>query len=894
MRQFIHILLLLLSATLGFSVYGAESSPPKKVQVIFGYENIGRWEQRFTEAISQVFLDDPRVIFNVDYLPLDVQDPNSFTFFSVFKQIRPNNVDAVIAVRPQSSAFVNRWKDTFFRGIPRIYVAPGDDVVPDTLEANLDVLVPSAVDTAARETFEVLPKLLPNLEHIYVLAGDSSVDIRYLERIRGVIEVANLQQTIHYLIALTPDEVIAELNAAPQNTAAVFAPYSKDRTGQLFRTSDVVSIVSGQIDKPLFGLFDGLHDSGIVGGSMTSATLYGRKAAEQALSSLFDEAPPGSLEIPTTYFFDAKQLDRFGIDRERLPDGSEVANTDPSLLQQYWWLLALGGTALVIQLFLIMALGQALRRRNKAEAEREDSIAVMHEAQRIARVGSWQLDLASNQLTWTRELYSMHGLDPQFSPPNFKELSKLFTPESWERLSTSLSQAIESGKPYELELEMVKPDGKQGWMLAKGEVLRDARGSIVGLRGTAMDTTERNAINEQLRRSQKMEAVGQLTGGIAHDFNNILGVVAGNLELIQIGVADNKEILECVDEALDGTSRGAALIDRLLGFSRAQPKETSLVSVNQLIENMNDLLEKSLTVSIKIETYLDAKLWPVNVDGGDLEDAILNLALNARDAMPNSGKLSIETANKILDEDFVKNQPEARVGEYAMLSVSDTGIGMMPEIKERILEPFFTTKTDGKGTGLGLSMVYGFVQRSGGFIIVYSAPSAGTSVKIFLPRGHDSGQEGASSIVEEELPRGVETVLVVDDEEQLTKLAVANLERLGYKTLAAFDGKSALALIEDNPDIDLLFSDVVMPGELDGYQLGITAKKSYPRLKILLTSGFSKLKEDDFSSDSFMHKELSANLLRKPYSRIELARAVRKALDRKLSPSRQEAEEQTV
>ena len=294
---------------------------------------------------------------------------------------------------------------------------------------------------------------------------------------------------------------------------------------------------------------------------------------------------------------------------------------------------------------------------------------------------------------------------------------------------------------------------------------------------------------------------------------------------------------------------------------------------------MRDLLVKSLTVAITIETRLASDLWPVNVDTGDLEDVILNLALNARDAMPDGGNLIIETTNKAVDANFVRRNPEAKIGEYVMLSISDTGMGMTPEIRERVLEPFFTTKTGGKGTGLGLSMVYGFVKRSDGFITIYSEPGEGTSIRIFLPRGQESEQIETTIVGKEELPRGSETVLVVDDEKNLVEMTVANLKGLGYKTLAALDGKSALKIIKDNPDIDLLFSDVIMPGELDGYQLAIAAKKTRPALKTLLTSGFTRKKEDFSSSDDSRFAELASKLLSKPYNQSELAKAVRNALD---------------
>ncbi|MFT4720486.1 MAG: signal transduction histidine kinase/CheY-like chemotaxis protein, partial [Candidatus Azotimanducaceae bacterium] len=655
--------------------------------------------------------------------------------------------------------------------------------------------------------------------------------------------------------------------------------YSKDKTGRLFRTDDVVQLVSDQADRPLFGFFEGYLDRGVVGGSMTSAGLYGRKAAELTLALLFDDVSTSNRTISTSYHFNAVQLERFGIESDLLPEGSEVINVKPSLLQQYRLQFFLGGMVFIIQLLFIVALWRSLRRRNNAERDREQSIVAMQDVQRIARVGSWHLDLASNRVTWTAELYYMQGMDPGVPAPDYMELSALFTAESWTRLNASIARAIESGIHYEIELEMVRPDGTRGWMLAKGEVVRDVRGSIVGLRGTALDTTEHHAINELLRRSQRMEAVGQLTGGIAHDFNNILAIIMGNLEFVKQAVSDDEEVLSDVNRALEGVARGTALVDKLLGFSRVNTNETSPTSVNQLIENMDDMLAKSLMVSVEIETQLDPKLWSVKVNAGDLEGAILNLALNARDAMPYGGRLTIETANKLLDGDFVKGQPEARIGDYAMLSLSDTGIGMMPEVRDKALEPFFTTKIDGKGTGLGLSMVYGFVKRSGGFITIYSEPDAGTSINIFLPREYNAEQAEATTIDNVKPPRGDEKLLVVDDEEELTKLAATNLERLGYKVLTACDGKSALALMKDNPNIDLLFSDVIMPGELDGYRLSIAAKKTNTALKILLTSGFTKRNEDDTSADSPMFEQLTRNLLRKPYSQAELAMAIRKTLD---------------
>jgi ligand-binding sensor domain-containing protein/signal transduction histidine kinase/CheY-like chemotaxis protein len=390
---------------------------------------------------------------------------------------------------------------------------------------------------------------------------------------------------------------------------------------------------------------------------------------------------------------------------------------------------------------------------------------------------------------------------------------------------------------------------------------------------------ESMTIHEQLRRSQKMEAIGQLAGGIAHDFNNLLGIIMGNLDLLKMGMGSDEKALNRIDSALKGASRGAEITKKLLGFSRVNAYGASLTSVNLFIENIEELLRKSLTVAINIENHLAFDLWPVNVDVGDLEDAILNLALNARDALLGAGSLVIETSNKVLDEDFVRLNPEGKIGEYVMLSFSDSGIGMTPEVKERVLDPFYTTKAEGKGSGLGLSMVYGFVKRSNGFITIDSELGEGTSIKIFLPRGGEVEQVEAYTIDEEELPVGSETILVVDDEKELVELAVANLESLGYKTLTAFDGKSALNIIKDNPKINLLFCDVIMPGAMNGYQLAMASKRVRPALKTLLTSGFSKNKEDCFSSEDPVITKLKSELLRKPYSQAELVKAVRIVLD---------------
>ncbi|MBL4665738.1 MAG: PAS-domain containing protein [Sneathiella sp.] len=411
------------------------------------------------------------------------------------------------------------------------------------------------------------------------------------------------------------------------------------------------------------------------------------------------------------------------------------------------------------------------------------------------------------------------------------------------------------------------------WLLIHEQRLPDGGYAIL-----AADITERKQFEDQIRKAQKMEAIGQITGGIAHDFNNILGIIRGNLELLS-EVIPSEDAHPFLKNAEKGVDRAADITRKLLGFSRKGAKQINAVNINKYIENMQELVAKSLTAYIAVETQLDKNLWPVAIDTGDFEDAMLNLSINARDAMLDGGTLLIETKNKTLDKDYLKHHSTCEAGDYVMVTVNDTGTGMDNATQEKVFEPFFTTKEPGKGTGLGLSMVYGFVQRSHGHLSIYSEVGQGTSIQMFFPRV--SNNKSAKTLIEEVtaiLPTGKETILIVDDEQGLRDVAVLHLQALGYDTVVADCGEAALKIIETRDDIELLFSDVVMPGKLDGYQLAKHVHSSYPDLKILLTSGFVKTSEDAKHNNNEYMANLSKKVLRKPYNKTELANSVRNTL----------------
>jgi PAS domain S-box-containing protein len=390
-------------------------------------------------------------------------------------------------------------------------------------------------------------------------------------------------------------------------------------------------------------------------------------------------------------------------------------------------------------------------------------------------------------------------------------------------------------------------------------------------------TRELEEAHEALRQSQKMETVGQLTGGIAHDFNNLLQIVSGNLDLLRQKLPDEaKHLNRYADRAFTGAERASTLTQRLLAFSRRQPLAPKALDINRLIPGMSELLHRTLGETIEVESVLAPRLWTVEADPNQLENAIINLAINARDAMPEGGKLTIETSNTHLDQSYTAQNPEVAPGQYAVICISDTGTGMDAETLSKAVEPFFTTKEVGRGTGLGLSMVYGFLKQSGGHIKIYSEPGEGTTVKMYLPRLLGTAQEQKDEDATASIGAfGDEVILVCEDDEDVRAYSAEVLRELGYQVLEAADGPSALALLKANGAVDLLFTDVVLPGGLSGADLARQAAELKPGLKTLFTTGYAR--------NAIVHHgrlDPGVELLTKPFSYADLASRVRDILDR--------------
>ncbi|WP_337266712.1 hybrid sensor histidine kinase/response regulator [Oryzifoliimicrobium ureilyticus] len=393
--------------------------------------------------------------------------------------------------------------------------------------------------------------------------------------------------------------------------------------------------------------------------------------------------------------------------------------------------------------------------------------------------------------------------------------------------------------------------------------------------GFVRDLTSKIKIEEDLRQAQKMEAVGQLTGGLAHDFNNLLTVISGNLEMIEAKLQPGP-LRDMLTEAQDAAADGAKLTGQLLAFGRRQPLSPKQVDLGQLITSFSDLLRRTLGENIRLSTVLSGSHLEAFVDASQLQNAILNIALNARDAMPKGGSLTTEISSVSLDADYAKMYPEVRSGNFILISVTDTGSGMTKEVKQRAIEPFFTTKQVGSGTGLGLSMVYGFVKQSGGHIQIYSEEDRGTTIRIYLPALSTPKSDLSAPDAEPAqapLPQGSEHILIVEDDPRVRKVAVTRLRDMGYHVVEAADGAAALQILAKNQEIALLFSDIVLAGGMSGDEVAREARRQRPDLAVLFTSGYS---EPALTSHEVI---AGAQWLRKPYTARQLAERIRSLLD---------------
>ena len=535
------------------------------------------------------------------------------------------------------------------------------------------------------------------------------------------------------------------------------------------------------------------------------------------------------------------------------------------------------------------------RLRREATCELQESEARFRNMAEHAPVMMWMTD-QTGSLTYLNRLWSEFTGQRQETALGFGAWEAVHE-EDRERSRQIFLDAHAAREPFRIEYRLRRSDGVYRWALSAAGPRFDEGGAFVGYIGSVIDISDRREAEQilrqandaleqriaaavaeraeaeaQLRHAQKMEAMGKLTGGVAHDFNNVLQVISGNLQLLAKDLAGAGRAEQRLETAIAAISRGSNLASRLLAFGRRTPLAPKVVNLGRLIRSTDDMLRRALGEGVEIETIISGGLWNTFVDTVQVENALLNLAINARDAMGGHGKLTIEAGNAFLDDAYAARHAEVDIGPYVMIAVTDTGCGIAADIIEHVFDPFFTTKPEGRGTGLGLSMVYGFAKQSGGHIKLYSEPGQGTTVRIYLPRARVQ-EDAETEIATGPAAGGSETVLIVEDEEEVRETAVDMLSDLGYHVLKAKDAQSALTIVESGVAIDLLFTDVVMPGPLRSPELARKSRERLPGIAVLYTSGYAE--------NAIVHGgrlDEGVELLSKPYTREALARKIRHVL----------------
>jgi len=537
--------------------------------------------------------------------------------------------------------------------------------------------------------------------------------------------------------------------------------------------------------------------------------------------------------------------------------------------------------------------------RSRMEDLRESEQRLQH-ALKAGRLGSWQLEAEFFELDCSAISKTHFGRD-EHAPFTYQDWLGSVYPEDQPRMQSALQRSLDSGDDFIIEFRNLWPDGSLHWVDVRARAIRARNGRVSLLAGVTSDITERKLAEQQLRRlnetleqqveertsqlrhneevlrqSQKMEAVGQLTGGIAHDFNNMLTGIIGSLELLRRRLARGRteDLDGLIDLGVTSANRAAALTHRLLAFSRRQSLDSKPVEMNELVNSMGELLHRSVNESIRLDMCLDPQLWTAEADPNQLESALLNLVLNARDAMPDGGMLMIETFNRKLDRTFTNAYENLLPGDYVVLSVTDTGCGMPENVISRAFDPFFTTKPIGQGTGLGLSMIYGFTKQSHGHVSIESQVGNGTTVQLFLPRfrGETQAEETTEHATATEAREG-ETILIVEDDPAVRALVSQVLSELGYAYLEAGDAVGAIPILESSQRIDLMISDVGLPG-MNGRQLADIGRQMRADLKVLFITGYA---ENAGARAGFL--DTGMQMITKPFAFDQLTAKVREMIE---------------
>ena len=521
-------------------------------------------------------------------------------------------------------------------------------------------------------------------------------------------------------------------------------------------------------------------------------------------------------------------------------------------------------------------MGELTSTLSEVVKQKEAALSELQEVQRNAKLGTWKLS-GNGVMQLSKEASHILGFQRPFEAQDLDAVTSRLDPEDAEKVRQMIAGEPNAQRPFQITLSVAPNGAEPMTILFSGVPSQDRFNRDVLWSGFLQDVSESVAKERQLLAAQRLESVGKLSGGAAHDFNNLLAVILGNMELLRDGETD-VERLGMIDDAIQATQRGSELTRAMLSFARQSDLQVKEIDLNDTVRRMKNWLSRTIPASVEAETSLLAGLWSIRLDPALTENAILNLVLNARDAMPDGGRLTIETANVRIDRDYLQSRQEnMETGRYVMLAISDTGAGIPKENLERVFEPFFSTKPLGEGSGMGLSMVEGFMRQSGGTIRVYSEADTGTTIKLYFKAVETTGEAPSPNLLDEEwavIGAGNKRILLVEDEPEVLNALRKTIERVGYEVLTARSGDEAYRLFADDPSVDLIITDIVMPGHLMGTDLARQLRSLKPELPVVFMSGYAS--EATVHGNGLRSTDIR---LMKPVSRRDLVRAIESALD---------------
>ncbi|MGM0451874.1 MAG: ATP-binding protein [Thermodesulfobacteriota bacterium] len=873
---------LLLSVVFFFPAAAPAADAPfreSEVLVLNAYHAQYNWTDRMVSSITSKFSGIlPRENINIEYMDSRKREDKQYyeRLFQLYRlkyQDAEDRVDVIISTDDNAFQFIQQYRDSLFPDIPVVFSGV-NFYDPAAAAKDAPRYYTGVIESdAIRQNLDLIQTLHPDTRRIVILADQSRIG-RSLSRVtRRVIESRRgkgpkLELWNDYAL----ETMFEKLGNLSKGTVVFLNAIQFGSRGQYFSYTDDLPRLSRICPVPIYGQWGVTLGNGVVGGFLNDAARHGGNAAKLAIRILKGEKPS---EIPVRKAqyapaFDYRQLQRFGIKKSRLPENSHIINEPVSFYKMHHGVIWAIGAVIAGLFGFVVVLLINVRRRKASETALRTSEEKYKRFFEEDLTGDFLAD-AHGRLTDCNPAFArMLGFRSIIEPLGYSFREMLEKPADYETIMDLLAG---QDNIYGYELSLIGKNGRPVSVIANIGASRDADGGIVEIKGYLFDLTHHKQLEVQLRQSQKMEALGRLAGGVAHDFNNLITAVIGYSEMALLKLPDDNPSKQYFEIIYDAGSKASALTAQLLAFSRKQEMELAPVHAGELVENMAKIIQSLISDDVALDLRIDWNSRDINADAGQIEQVLLNLALNAKEAMPEGGTLVIEAREVNLDESYADIHEDVVPGPYILLRVSDTGIGMNRDIREQAFEPFFTTKQS--GTGLGLATIHGIVKQHRGHIFIYSTAGQGTTISIYFPVVDQSDPKlaGRAGKSHDKLAGGTESVIVADDDDAVRQLVYDTLAPLGYTVWTAENAQQALDLVENHGHhVDLLITDVVMPG-LNGNELARRFIQKSPQTQVLFMSGYTDTRVDQ-------QTEFDCTFLSKPIVPSKLTVKLREILDR--------------